>query len=310
MNEQKEPNQKPTREMMIYYTPMYNLIVQSKMLSQTERTLVVLIASYQGLGCNWARESLKDYCESGPYHLDRAIKRLQFMHIIRVLPGPPRRDGSKRREKNRYIFEPDPYNWRVTKDIQELIIQETLAMKKEPRLFFRDAFPNDLGLEIAFAKTFPKYANGKKGRKKKASDPAAGTEESVTEESSKMWEEKPIESESTKWLKRFLTVTDENVRFTYLASEYYLCLRDIKRVRENPDHRFSQHKVNYLERLHHLYADKCMSLKPDELEVHKEIDQWLADGLSPIDIFSKLSKLDIEAKVSQEEQNSTLAKES
>gem|GEM_PF-6603638 len=87
MNEQKEPNQK-TREMIIYYTPMYNLIVQSKILSQTERTLAVLIASYQGLGCNWARASLKEYCECGPYHLDRAIKRLQFMHIIRVLPGP------------------------------------------------------------------------------------------------------------------------------------------------------------------------------------------------------------------------------
>ena len=309
MNEQKELNQKP-REMMIYYTPMYNLIIQSRMLSQTERTLAVLIASYQGLGCNWARESLKDYCESGPYHLDRSIKRLQFMHIIRVLPGPPRRDGSKRREKNRYIFEPDPYHWRVTKEMQELIVQESLAIKKEPRPFVYDAFPNDFGLEIAFAKTFPKYANGKKGRRKKSNDPSSGAEESVAEVSSQMWEEKPIESESTKWLKRFLAVSDDNVRFTYLASEYYLRLRDIKRAKENPDHRFSEHKINFLERLNHLYADKCMSLKPDELEVHKKIDDWLADGLSPIDIFSKLSALDIEAKISQEGQNATLAKES
>lgn len=309
MNEQKEANQKPSREMMIYYTPMYNLIVQSKMLSQTERTLAVLIASYQGLGCNWARESLKKYCECGPYHLDRSIKRLQFMHIIRVLPGPPRRDGSKRREKNRYTFESDPYHWRVTKEMQELIVQETLAMKKEPRPFVYDAFPNDLGLEIAFAKTFPKYANGKKGRKKKLDELASGTTEAVAEVSSPMWEEKPVESESTKWLKKYLAVSADDVRFTYLASEYYIHLRAIKKARENPDHNYSEHKINFLERLDHIYAEKCLSLKPDELEVHKKIDGWLAEGSSPMDIFLKLSALDLEAKISQEGQNSTLAKE-
>lgn len=300
MTEPKEPNQKTTREMMIYYTPMYNFIVQSKLLSQTERTLAVLFASYQGLGCNWARDSLKEYCECGPYHLDRAIKRLQFMHIIRVVPGPPRRDGSKRREKNRYIFEQDPYHWRITKEMQELIVQETLEMKKEPKPFLYDAFPNDLGLEIAFARTFPKYANGKKGRRKKSNEPSPGSEEPGTDSSSPIWEEIPVESESTKWLKKYLAISDDNVRFTYLASEYYLHLRNINRARENPDHRFSDHKINFLERLHHIYAEKCMSLKPQEREVQNKIDSWIADGLSPIDIFSKLSALDIEMKINQE----------
>ena len=290
--------------MMIYYTPMYNFIVQSKMLSQTERTLAVLTASYQGLGCNWARESLKEYCECGPYHLDRSIKRLQFMHIIRVLPGPPRRDGSKRREKNRYIFEPDPYRWRVTKDMQELIVQETLALKKNPKPFFYDAFPNDLGLEIAFAKTFPKYANGKKGRKKNNLHASQSTEakdiESITTESKSMLWDGPVpESESQKWRRKTNFIMDDELPFIELAMEYYSGIKNIEKIRNDPNHGFSHHKQNYLERLHTIYTDKRRLLKGDETEIFNRIEIWLNEGLSPVDIQMKLGQLNIEIKMSQ-----------
>lgn len=82
--------------------------------------------------------------------------------------------------------------------MQELIVQETLAMKKEPRPFIYDAFPNDFGLEISFAKTFPKYANSKKGRKKKNKiDPQTNySGELVTEIESLLWDEPAPESES------------------------------------------------------------------------------------------------------------------
>ncbi len=97
MSETNQTNQKP-REMLVFYTPIYNIIIQGRFLSHVESGLLSLIASYQSLGCNWARASLKEKFECGPYHLDRAIKRLQFMLMIRVIAGPPKGDGTKRRE--------------------------------------------------------------------------------------------------------------------------------------------------------------------------------------------------------------------
>jgi hypothetical protein len=142
-----EPNQK-RRELMIHFTPIYNILIQSQhlKLSRIERSLVILFASYQSNGCNWSRESLKKYCECGPYHLERAIRRLQFMHIIKVLRGGWRQKTPARRESNRYLYEPNPYHWRVTKETQEMIVRQTRSMKIEPQEFIHEAFPNQLGV--------------------------------------------------------------------------------------------------------------------------------------------------------------------
>jgi hypothetical protein len=148
---QNEPNQKQQREMLLFYTPIYNLVIQSRMLGLVERDLVILFASYKNLGCNWARASLMERSECGPYSLDRAILRLEFMHIIHTVQGR-RIPGSKRREKNRYTFQTNPYLWRVTKDMQELIIEETKRMGKEPQPFKYPAFPNQFGLEKSLLK--------------------------------------------------------------------------------------------------------------------------------------------------------------
>lgn len=299
MNETSQTNQRP-RELFVFYTPIYNIIIQRPFLNHLESGLLTLIASYQGLGCNWARASLKERFECGPYHLDRAIKRLQFMHMIRVIPGLPKGDGSRRREKNRYIFEPDPYCWRVTKEVQDLIVQETIRMEKEPKQFKYNAFPNDLGLDIAFAKTFPRFAKGKKGRRKKSSEfhsDATTVDEniSVTEEALPS-----VESEDSKWQKRYQSIVQDDVRFTYLAGEYFGHLKAIRRVTDDPLHNFSIHKITFLERLNHIYTEKCKALNPEELKIYQEIQSWLNDGKTTTDIYLKLSALDTEARMKQE----------
>lgn len=100
---QNEQNQKHQREMLLFYTPIYNLVVQSRMLGRVERDLAILFASYQSLGCNWARASLMERSECGPYHLDRAILRLEFMHIIRTVRGQ-RIKGKRRQIKEGICF--------------------------------------------------------------------------------------------------------------------------------------------------------------------------------------------------------------
>lgn len=119
----------------------------------------------------------------------------------------------------------------------------------------------------------------------------------------KKWDwtkEEQAESESIKWSRKYQTISDENVRFTFLAGEYYLHLKAMSRASEDPFHKFSEHKLNFLERLKYIYADKCKRLSTDELEVYKKIDGWQADGLSPMDIYLKLSSLDLEVRISQE----------
>lgn len=308
---QNEPNQKQQREMLLFYTPIYNLVTQSRMLGLVERDLVILFASYKNLGCNWARASLMERSECGPYSLDRAILRLEFMHVIHTVPGR-RIPGSKRREKNRYTFQANPYLWRVTKDMQELIIEETKRMGKEPQPFKYKAFPNQFGLEKSFAEIFPKYAKGKKGRKKMKNylhepevkdvtdevESIAKKTEPVTESESMLWDKPAPESESQKWRRKTDFILNDELQFIELAMEYYLCLRHIDKIRNSHDHGFSHHKQTYLERLHAIYTDRRRSLKDNEIEIFNKIELWLDEGLSPIDINLKLGQLNMERKMS------------
>lgn len=306
---QNEPNQKQQREMLLFYTPIYNLIIQSRMLGRIERDLVLLFASYQSMGCNWARASLMERSECGPYHFDRAILRLEFMHVIRTVRGR-RLPGSKRQEKNRYTFETNPYLWRVTKEMQELIIEETKKMGKEPQPFLYPAFPNQIGLEKSFAITFPKYANGKKGRKKNNLNASQSTEvmeevttaaELVTTESESMlWDEPAPESDSQKWRRKTNFIMEDGLPFIELAMDYYSNLRSIEKLRNDPNHEFSYHKQTYLERLHAIYTDRRRSLKGDDIEIFNKIEIWLDEKLSALDIQMKLGKLNMERKMSQE----------
>lgn len=308
MNNENEngPNQKQQREMLLFYTPIYNLVIQSRMLGRIERDLVLLFASYQSMGCNWARASLMERSECGPYHFDRAIMRLEFMHIIRTIRGR-RLPGSKRQEKNRYTFETNPYLWRVTKEMQELIIEETKKMGKEPQPFLYSAFPNQIGLEKSFAITFPKYAKGKKGRKKNDSSPSAAaeavsaTDDSVAAETESVhWDEPAPETESQKWRRKTNFILSDELPFIELAMEYYSNFKSIDKLRNNPDNGFSEHKQNYLERLHAIYTDRRRTLKDDDIDIFNRIESWLDERLSPLDIQMKLGQLNIERKMSRE----------
>lgn len=310
---QNEPNEKQQREMLLFYTPIYNLVIQSRMLGLVERDLATLFASYKNLGCNWARASLMERSECGPYSLDRAILRLEFMHIIHTVQGR-RIPGSKRREKNRYTFQTNPYLWRVTKEMQELIIEETKRMGKDPQPFKYSAFPNQMGLEISFAKIHPKYAKGKKGRKKKNGDPrepqttettdavelTIDEKESTSESESILWDEPAPESESQKWRRKTDFILNDELPFIELAMEYYSNFKNLEKVRNNPDHNFSHHKQNYLERLHAVYLDRRRSPTGDEAEIFNKIENWLNERLSPVEINLKLGDLNMERKMSQE----------
>lgn len=156
----------------VFYSTVPNILIQTKMLERIERQLAILFYSCLPLGgCNWSEEALKNYCECGPYHLKRAIKRLQHRRMLTVVDGGWKKStGKPRRETNRYVFEKNPYKWKVTEEVQEKIVQQTYEMNMTPEPFEHPPFKNDIGFEKSFGHSHKKYADGRKGRKKDQSD--------------------------------------------------------------------------------------------------------------------------------------------
>lgn len=277
-------NKKP-RELFLYFTPVYNIIIQNWFLDPTERSLAILFSSCPGGVCTLSREILKKYCRCGPYHLERSLRRLEFMKIINVEVGGWKQRNPPVRESNRYTFDYDPYHWRVPKEVQDRIIEETKAMGKEPRSFVNGGFPNQLGMDIVFKEAVPNYAEGRKPRKKKIyvqkheqPQPTVASLPTV---------------EDQKWLKKIDRVLDDDVSFTFLAAEYYHRIEAIELARKEPAHGFSQHQLTYLERLHYIYTERRQSLtSDDDIALRNGIEIWLRAGRSYFDISNELAKLD------------------
>lgn len=274
-------NKKP-RELTLYFTPVYNVLIQNWFLNAIERNLAILFSSCPDGVCTWSREQLKRYCECGPYHLERAIRRLKFLHIIDVDRGGWKQSNPPRRESNAYIFQSDPYRWRITKELQERIVAETIKLGKEPRPFTHTPFENQLSFEIAFQKSVPAYANGKKGRRKQ--NQAQGERQPAEVQ----W---PTDDDK-KWIARSQKIMADDVRFTYLAREYYRYIDEINAANE-PDHGFSKCQLMFFERLYAVFMERRQRLRTEEeVNVANQIGGWLNENKPHAEISNELGRMD------------------
>lgn len=263
------------KEIPVYYTNIYNLIIQSRMFDRIERELAILFASYGPVGgCNWSRASLKEYCECGPYHLERAIKRLQYWRVIKVVKGGWSKNSTSnqpRKETNRYVFEKDPYKWKVTKEIQEKIIQETLNMKLEASNFEHAPFPNKVGFEKSFESTYPKYAQGRKGRKKSS--------EEVPEKNS---------PDELIWIDKIADIESSGTRILSIALEYFKNYELVQQAHSS-DHGMAPKQEEYYCMLALKMKEKLSSdLDDNELKIAHKINNGIDEGLTPREIFRSL----------------------
>lgn len=267
------------RDVPIYFTPIYNIIIQNWFLDPIERLLAILIASQPNGVCELSREILKKYCRCGHYHLERAIKRLEFMKIIKVERGGRRPLNPPLRAPNQYIFEFDPYLWRVPREIQKKIKSESETMGKAPREFIFEGFPNQTGMDIVFRSAVPKYAEGRKQRNK-------GVNEKQSRESSKAITDR---EPKLKWYEKLEAITSNEASFAAIAAEYYTHMEDIELARNTSDHGFSNHQVTFLERLHYIFTERQRKLKTDEeLRIHEKICNWINQGWPHHDIAAVL----------------------
>jgi hypothetical protein len=283
MNEQ---NKKP-RELLLYYTPIYNVVIQNWLFSLVERTLITLFASYQKNGCELSREVLKRHCECGPYHLERAVKRLEFMGIVAVKRGGKRSYNPPRRDTNRYFFQNDPYSWRVTKELQDRIAEETVQLGKAPRTFTHKGYADKKALDYAFGNSVPAYACGKKGRRKL--NQARQSVENTAEVPGPTTDE-------TKWISKSQKITADDVRFSYVAREYYRYIDDMKTAGEFSDHGFSSHQLTYFERLYAVFKERRRRPHENDIEIFNKIADWLNENKSNLEISNELGRLDQKIK--------------
>lgn len=285
---------KKPRELLLYYTPIYNVIIQNWLFSLIERTLISLFASYQKNGCELSREVLKRHCECGPYHLERAVRRLEFMGIIEVQRGGKRSYNPPRRDTNRYFFQSDPYSWRVTKELQNRIAEETSQLGKSPRAFTHEGYADKNALDFAFGKSVPTYAHGKKGRRKQV--------RASKNEQTKPVAVQPPDSDDKKWLDRMAYILADDLSFISLASKYFQYADDIEIARHISDHGFSAHKLTYLERLHYIYTEQRTKLKNEEdIAVYNQVESWIDSGIPSGKISLNLDSLKREMKASKGE---------
>lgn len=277
----EDKNNQPNKQIPVFYTVIPNILIQSRLLDSTERQLIAIIASYGPAGgCNWSRAAFKDYLGCGPRLLDRALKRLQYLRLITVVKGGWKQNTSEpRKETNRYIYEKNPYKWKVTKELQEKITQETLLMKMEPQAFEHEPFPNMIGFEKSFESVFPRLAPAKKGRKKSQQQPSALIEL----------------TEKQKWEQRKYKATHEGM--AYLLSSYYHYFQDIELARNTEDHGYPEEKRNYLVSLHQIYLHKMNSyLSEEEKLLLDQVDRWIAEGMLFTTISNELLNLHREQK--------------
>lgn len=171
-NETKSKNGAGKKVIPVFFSTVPNILIQTKGLERIERQLAILFYSFIPLGgCRWSKEALKVYCDCGPYHLERAIKRLVHRKMIEVVQGGWKQNtNEKRREHNRYIFEKDPYKWAVTEEMQEEIVRQTEALKMEIGTFEHKPYQNDYSFEQTFKERYKHLAEGRKGRKRGKTD--------------------------------------------------------------------------------------------------------------------------------------------
>ena len=277
-------DKRKSRELVLYFTPIYNILIQNWFLDPTEKLLAAIFASSPNGECTLSREILKKHCRCGHYHLERAIKRLEFMKIISIDIGGWKQRIPPLRESNRYIFDFDPYNWRVPKEVQARIIEETKALKKEPRTFANGGFPNQLGMDIVFREAVPNYAEGRIPRKKKRDV------DTQTQSPSKAVN--PL-NDNHKWIQKSQKLVADDLRFTYLAREYYRYTDEMNFARDNHDHGFSEHQITYFERLYTVFSEARRRLRnEDDIAVFNQIADWLNENKSNSEISHDLGRLD------------------
>ena len=266
-----------------FYAKIPKRLFQSYgLLNPTDRATLAQIISWHPNECFYAVNYFTEVVLGvGDKAFYQSIYKLQLLGLIRFKRG-------NRKRPNRYLFEPDPRNWRLPKPLSDQIRDDYLKLGFADFKYQHEPFPNEYGFKIVFNKLHPKLAI-------KIKEPTP-TGSAVTDMPISTPE---LSADEMIWYKKYDYLTGIHSSPTKVVADYYKYQSEISKIKNSSSN--LEYEKKYLLLLEEKYFE--VRLNPPD-EITKKILNLATDlesrGLSGEEIQVQLGT---EAKVLRQKLN-------
>lgn len=260
-------------KMILPFTAIPNILVRERFLDSHEKLLLAYIASMGATGLTISVKHLRrQLAPIGNTGLLRAIKRLQFLGMIRI-EAVPKRNGEPAYKKpcHRYFFVKDPTEWIHTVDFRTKVKMEVERMENPPTLHFKtDVFLDDKHLNDAFTEWLRSTRPAPFQAKPQAS--------AVTPS-----------AESKKWIAKIQKLKNGEMTFLRIADDAISYVSYLEALTPEEETTVCREKLAYMNLIFDFY-ESAVQNPPDE-QTRKDLD-WIEEmkqqGLSSVEISRNL----------------------
>ncbi len=145
-------NEKKDNKLAFIFTPIPFVLLRAyDLLTKNDRDLLVQIASFGPNGCFFSVDKITEkilVCGEPAFY--RSVYKLKHLKLIKFKRG-------NRKMSNRYFFETDPRNWRLTEDLHKKIQEDAGKLGISDLKFNNEPFPNVFGFVTSFNICYPSY---------------------------------------------------------------------------------------------------------------------------------------------------------
>ncbi len=272
------------------------------LLNQDEKNILAKLIRRGARGWEFGERTFADNLEIGLYHFRRARQRLFTLGLIRI-----ERRGL---QQFIYFYEPNMKKWKITKDLQNILKGDRKKLNADETFDFESVgFDSIEHFNNYFAKLFPNFKDGRKGRKKNRQtidQSILGTEENqnISIESQPIVDD-PVarQKEQVKKENERYQLKNKNIETAHpikILSDYYYHNADIERIR-NGDFNIDQPDKNLFLKTLDTKSQKIKSsvnsLDDETYKVIQELNEKLKSNCEPFLISTWLHKIWTEKRV-------------
>lgn len=269
-----------------YFTAFPNSLLYGRLLSRDEKIILLFIIAKGDKGCCYSLQKWWELTGFGDYHIRRALARLAVLKLVDVVYG--RKYGNyemTRYESHHYTFRPDPFSWKLTKEINDRLVEECRTLNAPIKDFAHVPFPNAQGFEIVFQHICPKFSKGRKGRVK--NHPVKAVEE-TPQPAEKLEVENPsvvVPQQKINWASKMEKIA--NLSMLELAADFFRQIKRVQLVRAKADD-FEPERRAYIEALDHAFTLRVEKQKLGDEETIYFLRSFEGSGLTPEQISERL----------------------
>lgn len=276
-----------TKNKPYYFTAFPNSLLYGSLLSRDEKIILLFIIAKGDKGCSYSLHKWWELTGFGDYHIRRALARLAVLKLVHVIYGKKYGKHERTRyESHHYTFKPDPFSWKLTKEMHERLIDECKVLNFPVKNFEHAPFPNAQGFEIVFQHICPKFSKGRKGRVK---NPPIRSAEDETTSQADQTEVIPatvvIQKPEINWASKIEKLA--NLSMLELAADFFRQIERVQLVRAKADD-FEPQRRAYIEALDQAFTLRVEKQKNSDEETIYFLRTFEGSGLSPAEISDRL----------------------